>query len=88
MLTRDIIAWLRDHAPEHALVLLKPGATDAELAAIKRHLGHDLPLALQAMLRVANGDLYIGEYAQLSTESIAYTWNVGKELLGTDTSLK
>ena len=81
----DIIAWLRDHGPDYALALLKPGATETELATLEGHLGHPLPPGLRAMLRVANGDVCIGEYATLSTQTIAQSWDIDQRLLADGT---
>ncbi|MCD4668909.1 MAG: SMI1/KNR4 family protein [Actinomycetia bacterium] len=73
-LVRQIIAWLREHGPEYVQGPPNPGATEVELAVLQEHLGRPLPPALAAMLRVVNGDVYIGEYALLSAEHIASTW--------------
>ncbi|MFE0382776.1 SMI1/KNR4 family protein [Streptomyces bungoensis] len=49
-----IAAWLRDHAPASAEVL-RPGATDEEIATLTHRLGFEIPEALAAWLRVNNG---------------------------------
>lgn len=81
----DIIGWLRDHAPAYALVSTKPGATEPELLTLEKELARPVPMALKAMLRVANGDVYIGEYATLSSTSIARVWNIGRQLVADGT---
>ena len=85
VLFTDIIAWLREHGPDYVLVLQNPGATEAELAALETHLEHPLPPALVAMLRIANGDVHIGEYATLSTQTIVRTWDIGRQLVADGT---
>lgn len=73
-LVTRIVAWLAEHGPDYVQKPSNPGATEAELAELAAYLDHPLPSALAAMLRVANGDFYIGEYNLLSTELIADTW--------------
>jgi cell wall assembly regulator SMI1 len=84
-LTTNILAWLHEHGPEYAQHSPNPGATEAELAALEATLGRPLPPALAALLRVANGDFYVGEYTALSTQAIAYTWGIGRQLLADGT---
>jgi cell wall assembly regulator SMI1 len=73
-LTANILTWLQEHGPDYVRGPYNPGATEAELTTLEASLGRPLPPALTAMLRVANGDFYIGEYAVLSAEHIASTW--------------
>jgi cell wall assembly regulator SMI1 len=51
---RRYAAWLREFVPA-AYANLAPGATDAELAAVARVVGHELPDDARALLRLANG---------------------------------
>ncbi|MGJ5756649.1 cell wall assembly regulator SMI1 [Streptomyces puniciscabiei] len=51
---RRIAGWLREHAPVSAEAL-QPGASDEEIATLKRRLRCEIPQALEAWLRVNNG---------------------------------
>jgi cell wall assembly regulator SMI1 len=84
-LVTRIVAWLAEHGPDYVQRPPNPGATEAELAELAAYLGHPLPSALAAMLRVANGDFYIGEYVTLSTQAIARTWDIGSQLVADGT---
>ena len=84
-LVTRIVAWLAEHGPDYVQRPPNPGATEAELTELAAYLGHPLPSALAAMLRVANGDFYIGEYVTLSTQAIARTWNIGRQLVADGT---
>ncbi len=84
-LTTQVLHWLQEHGPDYVRGPYKPGATEAELAALETSLGRPCPPALAAMLRVANGDFYIGEYVTLSTQAIARTWDIGRQLVADGT---
>jgi len=80
-LTKNIIAWLAEHGPDYVQRPPNPGATEAELTELAAHLGCPLPPELAALLRVANGDFYIGEYITLSAQAIARIWDIGRRLV-------
>ena len=84
-LVTGIIAWLAEYGPDYVQRPPNPGATEAELTELAAYLGYPLPSALAAMLRVANGDFYIGEYVTLSTQTIARTWDIGRQLVADGT---